>query len=400
MKFDYQARTKEGEIRTGQVEASSKEAAIVLLQKHGLYVTFLEETVSPFYARKIKIFGHISSKDLVVFSRQLAIMFRSKIPLVESLKTLAVQTGNAELKEKIMEISEEVEAGTSFSLALSRFPEIFSTFFIAMVKTGEVSGKLSETLDYLATHLEREYYLNSKTKGAMIYPGLILAVVFVVLLIMNYFVIPQMAEILTTSEGPLPVVTRAVINGSAFMRKWGFIPISIFVFLIFLSYRYYLSEKGRKFFDKYFLKIPLIGPFMKLTCLTRFAENLSTLIVGGLPISQALEVVANIVDNNSYKEVILKTREKVGGGEPISSVLSQSPELFEPIFIQMVLVGEKTGTLEKTLMDLVAFYQREIDSSITNIISILEPALIVFLGAVVGGLILAILMPLYNMMAI
>lgn len=139
---------------------------------------------------------------------------------------------------------------------------------------------------------------------------------------------------------------------------------------------------------------------MKLTCLTRFAENLSTLIVGGLPISQALEVVANIVDNNSYKEVILKTREKVGGGEPISSVLSQSPELFEPIFIQMVLVGEKTGTLEKTLMDLVAFYQREIDSSITNIISILEPALIVFLGAVVGGLILAILMPLYNMMAI
>jgi len=400
MKFDYQARTKEGEIRTGQVEASSKEAAIVLLQKHGLYVTFLEETVSPFYARKIKIFGHISSKDLVVFSRQLAIMFRSKIPLVESLKTLAVQTGNAELKEKIMEISEEVEAGTSFSLALSRFPEIFSTFFIAMVKTGEVSGKLSETLDYLATHLEREYYLNSKTKGAMIYPGLILAVVFVVLLIMNYFVIPQMAEILTTSEGPLPAVTRAVINGSAFMRKWGFIPISIFVFLIFLGYRYYLSEKGRKFFDKYFLRIPLIGPFMKLTCMTRFAENLSTLIVGGLPISQALEVVANIVDNNSYKEVILKTREKVGGGEPISSVLSQSPELFEPIFIQMVLVGEKTGTLEKTLMDLVAFYQREIDSSITNIISILEPALIVFLGAVVGGLILAILMPLYNMMAI
>jgi len=400
MKFNYQARTKEGEIRTGQVEASSKEAAIVLLQKHGLYVTFLEETVSPFYARKIKIFGHISSKDLVVFSRQLAIMFRSKIPLVESLKTLAVQTGNAELKEKIMEISEEVEAGTSFSLALSRFPEIFSTFFIAMVKTGEVSGKLSETLDYLATHLEREYYLNSKTKGAMIYPGLILAVVFVVLLIMNYFVIPQMAEILTTSEGPLPAVTRAVINGSAFMRKWGFIPISIFVFLIFLGYRYYLSEKGRKFFDKYFLRIPLIGPFMKLTCMTRFAENLSTLIVGGLPISQALEVVANIVDNNSYKEVILKTREKVGGGEPISSVLSQSPELFEPIFIQMVLVGEKTGTLEKTLMDLVAFYQREIDSSITNIISILEPALIVFLGAVVGGLILAILMPLYNMMAI
>ena len=400
MKFDYQGRTQEGEVRAGQVEASSKEAAIVLLQKHGLYVTFLEESASPFYAKKIKILGKISSKDLVVFSRQLSIMFRSKIPLVESLKTLSVQTSNAELKEKILEISEEVEAGTSFSNALARFPEIFSTFFVAMIKAGEVSGKLSETLDYLAGHLEREYYLNSKIKGAMIYPALILLVVFVVLLIMNYFVIPQMAGILTSGEGELPAVTKVVIEGSAFMRKWGWVPILIFVFLIFLSVRYYLSEKGRKFFDKYFLKIPLIGPFIKLSCLTRFAENLSTLIVGGLPISQALEVVANIVDNNSYKEVILKTKSKVGAGESISSVLVQSPELFEPIFIQMVLVGEKTGTLERTLMDLVAFYQREIDNSINNIISILEPALIVFLGVVVGGLILAILMPLYSMMSI
>lgn len=400
MKFDYQGRTQEGEVRAGQVEASSKEAAIVLLQKHGLYVTFLEESASPFYAKKIKILGKISSKDLVVFSRQLSIMFRSRIPLVESLKTLSVQTSNAELKEKILEISEDVEAGTSFSNTLARFPEIFSTFFVAMIKAGEVSGKLSETLDYLASHLEREYYLNSKIKGAMIYPALILSVVFVVLVIMNYFVIPQMAGILTSGEGELPAVTKAVIQGSAFMRKWGWVPILILVFLGFLSVRYYLSEKGRKFFDKYFLKIPLIGPFIKLSCLTRFAENLSTLIVGGLPISQALEVVANIVDNNSYKEVILKTKSKVGAGESISSVLIQSPELFEPIFIQMVLVGEKTGTLEKTLMDLVSFYQREIDNSINNIISILEPALIVFLGLVVGGLILAILMPLYGMMSI
>jgi type IV pilus assembly protein PilC len=400
MKFNYQARTQEGEIRAGQIEASSKEAAVVLLQKHGLYLTFLEESALPFYAKRIKLFRGISAKDLVVFSRQLAIMFRSRIPLVESLETLAAQTANSELKEKILEISEEVEGGTSLSIALARFPELFSTFFIAMIKAGEVSGKLSETLDYLASHLEREYYLNSKTKGAMIYPTLILSVVFVVLLIMNYFVIPQMAEVLTTSEGPLPPVTKAVIQGSAFMRKWGWLPISALIFAMFLGYRYYLSEKGRKFFDKYFLKIPLIGPFIKLSCLTRFAENLSTLIAGGLPISQALEVVADIVDNNSYKEIILKTKKRVGMGQSISSVLTQSPELFEPIFIQMVLVGEKTGTLEKTLMDLVAFYQREIDNSINNIISILEPALIVFLGVVVGGLILAILMPLYGMMSI
>ncbi|MCX6760606.1 MAG: type II secretion system F family protein [Candidatus Nealsonbacteria bacterium] len=400
MKFDYQGRTKEGEIRAGRVEASSKEAVVAILQKNGLYVTFLEESSSPFYAKGMNFLQRISSKDLVIFSRQLAIMFKSEIPLVESLRTLGSQVKKTELKDKILEISEEVEGGASFSLALARFPEIFSPFFIAMVKTGEVSGKLSETLNYLAGHLEREYYLNSKTKSAMIYPAMIVLVAFVVLLIMNSFVIPQMSQVLLSAEGEVPSSTMLLLNASAFLRKWGWVPILFLAIMGFLAYRYYLTEKGRKIFDKYILKIPVIGPFVKLSCLTRFAENLSTLISGGLPISQALTVVADIVGNVAYKEIILKTREKVGAGESISSVLVQYPDLFEPIFIQMILVGEKTGTVERTLMDLVVFYQKEIDTATVNIMALLEPTLIIFLGVVVGGMILAILMPMYQMMTI
>jgi type IV pilus assembly protein PilC len=399
MKFDYQGRTKEGEIRAGHVEASSKEAVVALLQKHGLFVTFLEESATPFYSKGINLLQRISAKDLVMFSRQLAIMFKSEIPLVESLRTLGNQVKKTELKDKILEISEEVEGGAPFSTALAKFPEIFSPFFIAMVKTGEVSGKLSETLNYLAGHLEREYYLNSKTKSAMIYPGLIILVVFIVLFIMNSFVIPQMSQVLLTSEGEVPQSTMTLLNASAFLRKWGWAPMLLLVILGFLAYRYYLTEKGRKIFDRNIVKIPVIGPFVRLSCLTRFAENLSTLIAGGLPISQALTVVSDIVGNVAYKDVILKTKEKVGAGETISSVLVEYPDLFEPIFIQMIMVGEKTGTLEKTLMDLVIFYQKEIDTAMANMIAVLEPALIVFLGVVVGGLIMAILMPMYQMMS-
>src|SRR4030042_462538 len=192
MKFNYQGRTKEGESRVGQVEASSKDAAINLLQKYDLYVPFLEESKPPIYAKKIKIFENISRKDVVLFSRQLSIMFKSKVSLIEALRVLASQMKNADFKEKVFEISEEVEAGTSFSKAISKYPKIFSSFYVSMVKSGEVSGKLSEVLSYLAEHLEREYQLASKAKGAMGYPALVLFIVILVIFMMVFLVIPNL----------------------------------------------------------------------------------------------------------------------------------------------------------------------------------------------------------------
>ena len=400
MKFNYQTRTKKGEIRSGQVEASSREAAASFLQKHGLYVTFLEEAIPPIYARRIKFFEKISQKDLVLFSRQLAIMFKSKVPLVESLRVLSQQTDNPDFKEKIMKISEEVEGGTALSKALENFPEVFSSFYIAMVKSGEVSGKLSEVLNYLADHLERKYHLTAKTKGALLYPSLIVFVVILVLLLMIFFVIPQLAEVLTTEKEALPWITMFVINSSAFVRDWGWALFIILVLFVAGFLKYYRTDRGQRFFDREFVKFPLLGPFFRMINVARFAENLSTLISGGLPIAQALETVGDIISNTAYKEVIFKMRDEVRKGVPISAVLSRNPDLFPPVFIQMVLVGEKTGTLDSTLMNIVDFYQKEIDRMIDNALSILEPVLILVLGLVVAGLMFSILMPLYKMIAL
>ncbi|MFC1663732.1 type II secretion system F family protein [Patescibacteria group bacterium] len=396
MKFNYQARSKEGQLQTGTIEAISKEGALNLLRKNDLYITFLEEATPPIYAKKIRIFERISRKDIVLFSRQLSIMFRSQVLLVEALETLASQTKNPDFKETILKLSEDVEGGTAFSKALSRHPKTFNSFYISMVKSGEVSGKLSEVLDYLADHLEREYYLISRIQGAMIYPALILLVVLVVIFLMIFFVIPQLTKILEATGQDLPIITRLVLIFSSFLRKWGILLFLGFIGMVISILRYIKTPEGEKRFAKNVLKLPLIGPFLKMVYLSRFAENLSTLISGGLPIGRALEISGEIVDNTIYKEIILQARDEVRKGKKISSVLKRYPEFFPPMFCKMTLVGEKTGTLEKTLLNVVDFYQKEVDRTVNNLLSILEPVLILFLGLVVAGLMASILLPLYN----
>jgi len=396
MVFNYQARTQKGEVHAGQIEASSKEAAAALLRGRGLYVTFLEEAIAPIYAKRIVLFERITRKDLALFSRQLAIMFKSKVPLIEALEVLSSQTKNIDFKEKIFKISERVEGGVAFSQSLALFPKIFSPFYIAMVKSGEISGKLSEVLNYLADHQEREYNLTAKAKGALIYPSLILFVILLVIVLLVVFVIPNLVSVFESGGQELPLATKAVIALADFSRSWGWLVLLGAIALMVSLGRYYSTEKGRAFFDKTFLKVPVFGSFLKMVYISRFAENISTLIAGGLPIVQSLEVVGDIIGNVSYKEAILTARDEVRKGEMISSTLSRFPELFSPVFVQMVLVGEKTGTMDSTLMNIVDFYQKEVDRAIDNIIGILEPILIVFLGVVVGGIMLAVLMPMYQ----
>ena len=252
MKFNYQARSKAGEAQTGTIEASSQEAALALLQKNRLFVTFLEKTgvSQPFYAKQIKLFQRVSKKDIVNFSRALSLMFKAKIPLVQSLRSIAEQTKSINFKEKIFALAQEVEAGTLFSQALTAFPNLFSAFYVSMVKSGEASGTLSESLTYLADHLEREYHLASKIQGAMIYPILILVVVIGVLLLMMFFVIPSMSEVLLESGQELPFVTRMVIALSDFLRSWGWLAGLALLALGIFVFRYFKTINGKKFKDK------------------------------------------------------------------------------------------------------------------------------------------------------
>lgn len=401
MKFNYQARTKTGEVQTGVVEASSRDAALDLLQGYGLFVTILEEQEGkPFYAKKIKLFGRVSSKDLVAFSRQLSLMFKSRITLMQSLRTLAEQTGNQEFKEKILAISEEIESGTPFSQALERFPKLFSSFFSSMVKSGEASGTLSESLDYLANHLEREYDLFSKVKGALVYPAMIVFVSVAVLLLMMFFVVPNLAKVFQDTGQELPFVTKVVIGLSDFLRHRGWILLLFFAALFIFVFRYLKTAAGRNLRDSLMLKIPLIKTFLRMIYISRFAENLSTLIQGGLPITQSLGIAGDVVGNAIYQERISELKEEVRQGRKMSSVLAKYPEEFPPLLTQMVAVGEKTGTLDSSLINVVDFYRKEIERSIGTLLSLLEPLMIIFLGLTVAGLMGAILLPLYKMTAI
>lgn len=400
MKFKYQARTKTGEIQAGMIEASSKEAAISILKRYGLYVTLLEtEIEKPIIAKEIKLFRKITTKDLVMFTRQLSIMFRSKIPLVEALRTISAQTTNPELKDKIRKITDEVEAGTHLSLAFSHYPKIFSPFYVSMIKSGEAAGKLSECLDYLANYLESRYALTQTIKGALIYPVFVLAMAILMLFFLSFFVLPQLKSVLIETGVELPITTKVVLAFGDFMKNFSWLLTLVSVALIFLILQYKKTEQGKKFFDKIVIRIPSIGPISKMVYQSRFAEDLATLISGGLPIADSLKTVSETVGNELYREAILKAMENVKRGETISYSLSFYPELFPPLFTQMLVVGEKTGKIESVLREISNFYEKEIERSIQNLISLLEPAMIVLIGLGIGGIAVSVIMPLYKMIS-
>jgi len=398
MKLSYQARTKSGDIQSGIVEASSKEAAILLLQKYDLFVTFLEKAeIEPFWAKRIRFFGKTSRKDVVIFLRQLSIMFKSNIPLFEALQTCYSSQQKIDFREKILKISEEVEGGGALSKAFSLYPDVFSAFDTSMIKAGETSGQLSDSLNYLADHLEQEYAMRSKIIGAMIYPIFVLIVVLGVVIGMSIFVLPNLTEMLISSGQELPLVTKIVIFGSDFIQKWFVLIFIAIVIGVVGLMRYIKSKEGKIVFDGILIKVPLLGGVAKKIFLTRLAENLSTLIAGGIPIVQALEIVGEIVGNSVFKNVILETRDEVKKGETVSYVMRRYPELIPPLFVQMTIVGEKSGRLDSALMNIVGFFQRDTDAALAGFLAILEPAMIIGLAGIVVVVVASVILPMYQM---
>ncbi|OHA64075.1 MAG: hypothetical protein A2842_02070 [Candidatus Wildermuthbacteria bacterium RIFCSPHIGHO2_01_FULL_48_25] len=401
MKFNYQARNQTGETQVGVIEASSKDAALQLLSQHGLTVTILEESGDkPFYSKSISFFERVKAKDVMMFSRHLAILFKSQVTLLEALRTLALQTRNRMFAEKIMRISEDVEGGTSLSQALSRNPDVFSSYYVSMVKSGESAGSLSEVLESLADHLEREYNLQNKIKSALTYPAFIVGTGVVVLTLMMAFVVPNLTRILGDLGGELPFITKVVIGLAGFLNTWWWLVFLLLALGVFFLLRYIKTPQGKHNVDLFVLKVPALNSFLRMMYLSRFAENLSTLIAGGLPIVEAIEITQEIVGNDYYKSILGEAKEAVRKGERISDVLGRYPLEFPPVFTQMVLVGEQSGSLDTTLLNVVQFYQRELANTVESFLSILEPLLIVILGLLVGGLMAAILLPLYQLVTI
>lgn len=397
MKYIYQARSKEGKLETGTVDASSKEAAALLLQKYNIFVTSIKEQ-NPKILRteNIGFLNRVSKKDLAIFSRQLSVMLQSRVPVVQSLKGLAVQTKNPSFKQKILKISQLVEEGNSLSDAFGTFPEVFSVFYISLIRTGEASGKISDSLSYLSEHLEREYDIGAQIRGAMIYPLFVIWVLIAVVLIVMFFVMPRLVDLLEQTTAEPPFFTWLMISFYGFLSNYGWIVVIGFIFLVLFIAYYFTTKEGKKRYDKLSLKTPLLGGFLKKVFLIRFAENISTLISAGLSINNALKITRDTVSNFVYKKLLTETEERVSEGEKISSVLVKYPELVPPFVVQMVQVGEETGKLDKNLMEIVNFYQKEVNRAVATFTALLEPILIIFLGIIVAILAISIIEPLYG----
>ena len=397
MKYIYQARSKEGKVETGTVEASSKETAALLLQKYNIFVTSIKEQ-SPLILRteNIRFLNKVSKKDLAIFSRQLAVMVESRVPITQSLKSLAVQIKNPSFKEKISKVSQLVEEGIPLSEAFAAFPEIFNIFYVSMIKTGEASGKISESLYYLSNHLEREHDLQAQITSALIYPIFVLAVLFAVVPMVIFFVMPRLVDLLKQTTAKPPMFTQLMIDFYGFLGSSGWIIMVGFIILaLFVAY-YFTTKEGRKRYDQLSLKIPFFGSFLKKIFLSQFAENISTLIGAGLSINNALKITTNTIGNDVYRKILAETDERVSEGERISAVMVKYPEYVAPFVIQMIQVGEETGTLDKNLMEIVNFYNKEVKRAVDTFTVMLEPILIIFLGIVVALLAISVISPLYG----
>lgn len=398
MNFSYKARTKEGRIQKGILEATNRKAALDVLEKYGLFVTLLKEsTRKPFFSKAIGFGKIVSQKDLVIFTRQLSTMFKSAIPPLEALRAQVVQTDNPRFREKVLRMAEAIERGSSLSQAFAMFPKIFNTFYVSIIKSGEATGKVADSLVYLADHLERDYNFNQKVKGAMLYPIFVIIVFFGAGLIAIFFIVPKLTEILKGFGEDLPILTRMLMWFAGFISKGGWIVVLGLIIpapiLFFIIRRMPEAKRG---WHKISLKLPLLGDFYRKLYLTRFAENLSVLITAGLPITQALKITKDIITNTVYKGILADAELKVSRGEKISSVLTKHGQYFPAFVTQMISTGEETGRLDKTLMEMVRFYRQEIERATERLTTLLEPILIIVLGAAVAFLAFAIFVPLFN----
>ena len=397
MKFTYKAISISGVEQLGKIEAGSMERAVELLQKHRLVVISIKEVRELISFKKLSaVFHRVSHKKIVIFLKELSILLMAGVPLVESLRIQYGQEESIYFKERIFMISNMVEDGMSFSAALSKFPNMFSDFFVNIVKSGEESGKMQESLLHLSNYIEKQYLLSSKVKNALMYPAIVLSGFAVVGVAMMTLVVPQLVSIFEGSGQELPLPTKILIFVSDFMQHN---LILIFIgggILLYLAKTYIGTVKGKEKIDMLLLKIPQFSSIFKKYYVARFAENLSLLISSGIPIITALQISGDVVGNSVYKKVIYSSIDEVKIGGSIAYSFERSDQL-PPLVSKMIRVGERTGKLDIVLKDIADFYTKEVDIAVDGLTAIIEPIMIFVLGGLVAILVASILMPIYQM---
>lgn len=399
MKYIYKARTKAGKMETGTIEAYSREAATLLLQKYSIFVTYLEEqgggsSVLGF----LKFENKVSKKELAIFFRQLSLMLQARVPVVASLSSLSNQTNKTGFKKILQEISSLVQEGVPLSEALGAYPGIFNNFCVSLVKSGESTGNISGSLTYISEHLELENDITAQIRQAMVYPMFVIAVLFVVLGIIVVEVIPRIIDLIKETNSKPEFFTSIILSFYGFLGSyWLHILSGLFFVAVILLY-YFNTKDGKQNFDALSLNTPFLGGLLKKVYLARFCSNVSTLISAGISINKALKITEDTVSNVVYKGIISEIERGVSGGEKMSLVMVKYQSYFPNFIVQMVKVGEETGKLDTTLMEVVGFYQKDIKRSVDLFAGLLEPIMIIFLGVIVAILAISVLSPLYGVL--
>ena len=398
--FQYTAKNAQGKTMTGVAEATSEALAARRLREQGLVPVSIQlggsvSKVASHVKRGKR--GRVKLEDLVVFSRMLAVMIRAGLPLVDVINILGEQADKQKLRDVLRQVERNIEEGASFTEALQKHPRVFSAFFINMVKAGEASGMLDTILDLVATYLEKIASINRKIRAAVTYPIVVGTLAVGITFFLVWKIVPKFEEIFMDLEGRLPLMTRLTVGAShAINNHWPKIFIALAAVIIFL-WRFKNTYRGRRFYDRVKMKLPVFGQLFLKVGIARFSRTLSVLIRAGVNILAALDIVAHTSGSSLIEDAVLKTRSSIQSGETLARPLVESG-IFPPMVTRMVDVGERTGALENMLSKIADFYEDQVDATVSMLMSLIEPLLIVFLGVMVGFIVISMFLPLFKML--
>jgi type IV pilus assembly protein PilC len=397
MLFLYKTINENGEKGEGSIEAFSMDAAIISLQRRGLIVSAIkpkDENDGDIF-KKIPFFNRVTNKEIVILSRQMSTLFEAQVSALKIFKLIGTEAENQTLRKCLLQVVDDLQGGASISAALSKHPKIFSDFYVNMIKAGEESGHIDQTFSFLADYLDRTYEVTSKAKNALIYPAFVIFTFISVMVLMFTVIVPKIGAIIKESSQEVPFYTKVVFWVSDFFTSnWIFIILGL-IALIFGFIWYGRTKDGQRWISNARLYIPYVGSLYRKLYLSRFSENMSTMVLSGIPMLKAIEVTASVIDNQVYKEILDEASIKVKAGQALSVALGENKEI-PGILTQMVRVGEETGELGNILKTMAKFYQREVMNAVDTLVGMIEPVMIVALGIGVGILLASVLMPIYN----
>lgn len=392
--WEYTAKNAtSGQITKGQLDVPTRDDVIAFLRRGRMAPVTVREAPKSF---NISFGGGVQTRDVVIFTRQFATMINAGLPLVQSLSILAQQSENKILKEVTRTVVYDVEAGNTLADALRKHPKVFTDLYVNMVAAGEAGGILDTILLRLATFLEKNDALVRKVKGAMVYPAVIMSVAAIAIAVLLIFVIPTFQSMFASVNMELPFPTRFVIGASDLLIRWWWLMILVAAAAAFGLRQYYATANGRKMLDTLLLNSPVLGDMLRKSAVSRFTRTLGTLISSGVSILDGLEITAKTAGNRVIHDAVMESRQSIAGGETIAGPLEQS-KVFPPMVISMVAVGEQTGGLDEMLSKIADFYDEEVDVAVSALLSLMEPIMIVVLGVVVGGMVVAMYLPIFDM---